>query len=142
MKKLAIIALALCCAAGITACKKEQIKGGPAGSGSESQQSDLKQFEQEGFVSRDSFRVIIVQPADSTMAIEDINKQLQTKALLSLKRYITSAGKSLSQNTDASLLNLIHDSGKTTPYKDSARTIYVLEISKANCKGYVDTLGK
>lgn len=138
MKKLTIIILSAVCAVSVLACKKDQVKTGGEGT----VQTDLRQFETEGFISRDSFRVIIVQPAHSTMAIEDINKQLKTKAFLSLKRYITSSGKSLSQNTDASLLNLISGSGKTTPYKDSARTIYVLDISKGNCKGYVDSLGK
>ena len=142
MKKITLAALALLVAASFSACKKEQVKGGASTDGSGTQQTDLKQFEQEGFISRDTFRVIIVQPSDSTMSAEDTGKQLQTKALLSLKRYITASGKSLSQNTDASLLNLIHDSGKTTPYKDSVRTIYVLDISKGNCKGYVDSLGK
>lgn len=142
MKKITLAALVLLVAASFSACKKEQVKGGASTDGTETQQTDLKQFEQEGFISRDTFRVIIVQPSDSTMSTEDIGKQLQTKALLSLKRYITASGKSLSKNTDASLLNLINGSGKTTPYKDSVRTIYALEISKGNCKGYVDSLGK
>ena len=145
MKKNLLFVIALCAAASVTACKKEQVKetapGGASPTG-QAQQADLKQFEQEGFTSRDSFRVIIVQPADSTMSVEDVTKQAQTKALQSLKRHIASVGKSISQNTDAGLLNLITGSGKITPHKDANRTIHVLEISKPGCKSYVESLGK
>jgi outer membrane biogenesis lipoprotein LolB len=146
MKKHIVFIIALCAAASLNACKNEQVKNTGTADGSTSssqdQQVDLRQFEQEGFTSRDSFRVIIVQPSDSAMTLADVTKQAHTKAMLSLKRHITSSGKSLSQNTDASLLNLINGSGKLTPYKDSARTIYVMEISKPGCKGYVESLGK
>ena len=146
MKKHILFIIVLCAAASMTACKNEQVKNPATADGStastQTQQIDIKQFEQEGFTSRDSFRVIIVQPSDSAMTLDDVTKQAQTKALQSLKRHIASTGKSMSQNTDASLLNLINGSGKLTPHKDSARTIYVLEITKPGCKGYVESLGK
>jgi hypothetical protein len=140
MKKLTLIILSAACAVSVLACKKEQVK--TSGANEETVQTDLRQFETEGFISRDCFRVIIVQPADSTSSIADIDKQARTKAFLSLKRYITSSGKTLGQNADAGILNIIQENGKLTPYKDAARTIYVLEISKSGCKSYVDTLGK
>ena len=145
MKKHLLFVIALCAAASVTACKKEQVKGtsegGASGSG-QAQQADLKQFEQEGFTSRDSFRVIIVQPSDSSSSVEEITKQAQNKALQSLKRHIAASGKSMAQNTDAGLLNLIRDSGRLTPYKDGSRTIHVFEISKPGCRSYVESLGK
>ncbi|HEY1405653.1 MAG TPA: hypothetical protein VF857_03500 [Spirochaetota bacterium] len=101
-------------------------------------------YEQEGFLSRDLFRVIVIRPFDSTMSDRDMERQLRNKASSSLKRHITSTGKSLDPNADAMILNLINDYGKTTPYddKEKARTIFVLDISKPGCKGYVEGMAK
>ena len=147
MKKTAILMCAMLCITMFISCKKEQIKTGNNISTKDTvvtPKNDLKQFEQEGFISKDLFRIIVVRPAGSDTSDEDIQKQAQNKTLASLKRYITSTGKMLQPNSDAQLLNLISGYGKLTPHDDAdaKRTIFVEEISKPGLKSYVENLGK
>lgn len=101
-------------------------------------------FEQEGFISKDHFRVLVIRPFDSTITDTEIEKQVKNKCIVSLKRHITSGGKTLSSNADAEILNLINDYGKITPHEDEggARTIFVLDIRKTGCRQQIESLGK
>lgn len=101
-------------------------------------------FEQEGFITKDHFRVLVIRPFDSTITDSEIEKQVRNKCIVSLKRHITSGGKTLSSNADAEILNLINDYSKITPHEDAggARTIFVLDIRKTGCRQQVDNLGK
>jgi len=146
MKKTGILICAMFCIAMCVSCKKEQVKTGGTETKAENTapKADIRQFEQEGFISKDLFRIIVVRPEGSSAGESEIQKQAQNKTLVSLKKYITSTGKSLQPNSDAQLLNLISGSGKITPYEDADahRTIFVLEIAKPGLRAYVDGLGK
>jgi hypothetical protein len=145
MKRAFIFAAVWMLAFSVSACKKDQLRNtGSPQPENQKEKPDFRQFEQEGFISRDLFRVIVVRPSGSSMTDDEVAKQARTKAILSLKRYLTSSGKSIQPNTDAGILNLIDDAGKITPYEDrsASRTVYVLDITKPECKSYVDTLGR
>jgi hypothetical protein len=101
-------------------------------------------FEQEGFLSKDHFRVIVIRPFDSTITDPEIEKQVRNKCIVSLKRHITAGGKTLATNADAEILNLINEYGKITPHEDNggSRTVFVLDIRKPGCRPFVENLGK
>ncbi|MGL4369587.1 MAG: hypothetical protein ACRCUT_07940 [Spirochaetota bacterium] len=144
MKKYLCVLCAVIISSSMAGCKKEQMKIDDRGIQTADAPAETQQFEQEGFISRDTFRVIIVRPSDSAVSDEETEKQAKMKALMSLKRYITAEGKALQPNADAQLRNLINDNGTIQPHEDAAahRTIFVLEISKQGCRAYVDGMGK
>jgi hypothetical protein len=102
----------------------------------------IEQYEQEGFLSKDLYRVIIVKPFGSTMTNDELEKQVKSKAIASLKKYITSNQKNLTANTNAEILNLINNSGTIREYSDSTRKLFILDIAKPGCRSFVDSLGQ
>src|SRR5512138_1178439 len=80
---------------------------------------DFRHYEKEGFITKDIFRVIVVQPFDSSTSDSDIEKQARNKAISSLKKHIVSVGLMPEANADAELINLINDSGKIMTIEDS-----------------------
>jgi hypothetical protein len=102
----------------------------------------IEQYEQEGFLSKDLYRVIIVKPFGSNITNDELEKQVKSKAIASLKKYITSNRKSLTANTNADILNLINNSGTIREYNDSTRNLFILDIKKPGCRSFVDSLGQ
>jgi hypothetical protein len=102
----------------------------------------IEQYEQEGFLSKDLYRVIIVKPFGSNITNDELEKQVKSKAIASLKKYITSNRKSLTANTNADILNLINNSGTIREYSDSTRNFFILDITKPGCRSFVDSLGQ
>jgi hypothetical protein len=107
-------------------------------------ETDFRHYEKEGFISKDLFRIIVIQPFDSSLKDTDIEKQARNKALSSLKKHIASTGTIPGSKTDAELINLINDNGKINRVEDRehSRTLFVLDIEKTGCKTFVETLGK
>jgi hypothetical protein len=126
-------------------CDKKQVKNNTVIPANKSDPIVEERFyEQEGFISKDLYRVIIVRPYDSTTTDPEIEKLVKNKALTSLKKYLSSLGKPVTKNTDSEILNLISDYGKIIPHDDKkhSRTIFALDIMKSGCKAYVEGLSK
>ena len=101
------------------------------------------QYEKEGFVSKNVYRVVIV--ADQNIGEEDmdiVKDQAKKRLLSSLQKYIHSQNKTVSQNTTAHLLNLIDSSG-TLMKQDKftvKSSVFFFDINKDNIKRYVDSI--
>ena len=102
----------------------------------------IERYENEGFITRDLYRVIIVKPADLSVDETDLERQARAKAIASLKKYITSGGKSLTANSNAEILNLISNNGSIKKISTDGKVLYVLDINRPGCRAYVDSLGK
>lgn len=97
-------------------------------------------YSTEGFINRDVFRVIIVEPAGNGRSQSDITASAQNRAISTLRKYIQSNGGTLSQKTDAEIRILV-EKGKLLSIKcNDSRTIYVFEIKSGNIKGKIDSL--
>jgi|GEM_PF-2775597 len=101
-------------------------------------------YENEGFVSRDTYVVIIVHPFTSSAPNADIESQAKKRALTSLLKYKHSQGngKMLSQNGTSQLVIIINENGKLMKIDDqeNSRSIYQFVINRENLKQIVDGL--
>lgn len=99
-------------------------------------------YEKEGFVSRDAYVVIIVQPFSTSETGTDIESKAKKRALTSLLKYKHSQGKILSQNGTTQIVNLINENGKLTRIDDSekSRSVFQFVVKKTNLKQIVDSL--
>jgi len=103
----------------------------------------MEEYKKEGFVSNGIFRVVIVEPRESTGRDGGkITDEAKKRAYLSLKRYLMSENRIVTANVDASLLNLVESEGTLTAIEDNSRTrtVYFYDIKKNNVRGYVDGL--
>jgi hypothetical protein len=102
----------------------------------------IERYENEGFITKDLYRVIIVKPANLSVEDAELERQARAKAIASLKKYITAGGKSLTSNTNAEILNLIGNSGSIKKISVDDKILYVLDIHRQGCRSYVDSLGQ
>jgi hypothetical protein len=102
----------------------------------------IERYENEGFITRDLYRVIIVKPANLSVDEADLERQARAKAIASLKKYISASGKSLTSNTNAEILNLIGNSGTIKKVRVEDKVLFILDINRPGCRAYVDTLGQ
>lgn len=104
----------------------------------------LTEYSKEGFISDNLFRVIIVKPSDSKLTTIKIKDLASKRAFSSFQKYILSNYDSLKRNSQATLLNLIHDKGILFNIKDEkkSRIIYVFEIKKSGLLKLINSLGR
>ena len=104
---------------------------------------DAGEYDREGFITPDLYRVVIVKPRDSAnISLKYVKRSAKSRALISLQKYIVSNNGTISQNTRAVLLNLINDHGKLNEeisrYK--SRNVYHFDIKKPALKSTMDNL--
>ena len=102
-----------------------------------------REYFKEGFISREVYRVVIVEPRDETgFSKSEIEKKAKKRTLISLQKYLMTKEGTINQNVNAALLNLIEESGtlQDSPEKQETRDVYLFEIKKDNLKRYVDDL--
>ena len=70
------------------------------------------EFREEGLISKDIYRVIIVEPKDKNISSNKINIEnlAKRRALLSLQKYLRSNNVMINRNVEVALLNLIDPS--------------------------------
>lgn len=130
-------------------CKHKQVTDNPnnnqntvsSGQNTVEDEALTKEYSQEGFISADSFRVIIIQTPESTIDEAGIKNMAENRANASLKKFIQSNGGTINTQTDAQL-NIIVQSGKIKKIIGKKRILYVFEINSPNLKRNVDNLGK
>lgn len=107
-------------------------------------QSDYDpQFEKEGFIAKNVYRVVIVTDKNfSDKDLDSVKETAQKRSLTSLQKYLQSQNKSVTQNTTAHLLNLILDNGALEMKKDltDKHTVFFFDVKKSDVKRYVDSL--
>lgn len=120
----------------ILSCSDEQIKENEPG------KSLALEFRDEGFISQNIYKIIIVKPKyKNSTDSRDTEKYAKKRALISLRKYVQSRKGKVSRNINAALLNLIDQNGKLR--KESSqknRDIYFFEIEKINLKEYINKL--
>ncbi len=96
-----------------------------------------KRYLKEGFVAKDTYRVVIVATKeDCDKNEDDIKSKAQKRALVSLQKLISSQGKRVGRNTKAGLLSLISNSGNFTKKNDGCKrfNIFYYDIKKRHIK--------
>ncbi len=105
----------------------------------------VKDYIKEGFISTDTFRIIIIQPRECDDERERIEKSAQQRAFISLQKYLSSIDKTINNNTRVKLLNLTKQNGSLKILEekcDRRKIVYTFEIKKVNLKHYIDTISE
>jgi hypothetical protein len=124
-------------------CKKDQVKDSKNGGKdpvSENNHKINKKYLNEGFISRNIFRsVIIATREECEEGTAGIEEKSRNRAFTSLQKYIQSTGNYSGGKTKASLLNLINQNGRFIPLKRecSKNNVYYYDIEKKNIKGHL-----
>lgn len=97
----------------------------------------------EGFISDNTFRVIIVATKDeSTTDPESVRSRAQKRALSSIEKYLRSSEQRMDTNTRARILGLVNAS--STFYRKDVGSeqqhVYYLDVTKDNIKAYIRRL--
>ncbi|HOS40114.1 MAG TPA: hypothetical protein PLG31_10295 [Spirochaetota bacterium] len=100
------------------------------------------EYQREGFISKDLYRIVIVSPADECPDMGYVEKNARQRAFMSLQKHLESRNKIVDQNTRARLLNLINEKGtvKNLECRDEKRKAFVFEIEMKNLGQYLDGL--
>ncbi len=101
----------------------------------------VREYLDEGFISEDVFRVVIVIPQGSTEDITVIEKRAKQRALMSLQKYLTSRNMTVDQKMRRKLLHLAE--GGTLSKRDDTcetRQVYLFQINRRNLKHHVDSI--
>ena len=103
-------------------------------------------FSQEGFISSDLFRVVIVKPAEAEgnhiSQVESLGKK---RAYMTLKNHLLSQERIITPNVDAKLLNLVSNYGKIRSVNKDAittRNVFYYEIERENLKSYIERMAQ
>jgi hypothetical protein len=129
-------------------CNKEQIrddKNGVKEPVSGNNDKIDKKYLDEGFISRDVFRSVIIAPREEceegSRAIEEKSRN---RAFTSLQKYVQSKGNYSGQKTNAELLNLMNRNGKFIPLKKECgkNNIYYYDIKKKNIRRHLKRISE
>lgn len=104
----------------------------------------LFEYEKEGFIDNNTFRVIVIIPADEHYDELSVQQKGQERAFVSLKNYIISQNKVFDSKMHNYLMTTITGYG-TLKKRDSTcstRYCYYFDITKSGLKTELDTLGK
>lgn len=102
-----------------------------------------REYEKEGFITKDLFRVVIVEPKGGQESDKmEIKKTAERRALSSMEKYLVENRIMADRNAKAVLLNLIGDHGKLkeSPLKSETRTVYFFDVEKPDLKQQLDNL--
>ncbi|NMB66010.1 MAG: hypothetical protein GYA16_14190 [Spirochaetes bacterium] len=104
----------------------------------------LFEYEKEGFIDNNTFRVIVIIPAEEHYDELSIQQKGQERAFVSLKNYIISRNNVFDSKMHNYLMTTITGYG-TLKKRDSTcstRYCYYYDITKSGLKAEIDTLGK
>ena len=101
------------------------------------------EFEKEGFISADLYRIVIVEP-EGGAEISATEKTARMRALSSLQKYLQSNDMVVDQNVTARLLALIDESGRlrTSTASDGGRCVYYFDIERPRLADYVLSISR
>ena len=94
---------------------------------------------QEGLISKDTYRVIIVDPKDGTKT--DVTALAKRRALISMQKYIKSDDARIVKESTAILLDMIDRYGiLRKEASGKRRDVYFFEINKNNLDKFLNDL--
>ncbi len=130
------IAAALCC----LSCAKETVRDNGAGN-VEPSYSDLgleKKFLEEGFITDDLYRVVMITPADAAMDLEALKTRAANRARVSLERCLTSENIQSDRNIQAAILILIERNGSLIKKEIEHKryNVFYFDIARKNMMNY------
>lgn len=103
-----------------------------------------EEFADEGFVSGDTYRIIIVEPREYVDSDNEdyIRRAATRRAMLSMQKYLRSRNIDVDRNVNANILNLINDYGelKMCIKQQERRNVHSFEIKKPDLKKYLDSI--
>ena len=101
------------------------------------------EFEKEGFISADLYRIVIVEP-EGGAEITAAEKTARMRALSSLQKYLQSKDMVVDQNVTARLLALIDESGRLgrSTSNGGGRCVYYFDIERPRLADYVLSISR
>lgn len=104
----------------------------------------LYEFDKEGFIDSNTFRVIIIVPAKEQYDETTIARKGQERALVSLKNYVLSQQKGYNAKMQDHLIKTITTYGilQKRDSLSATRFCYYYDIKKIGLKSEIDALGK
>ncbi|MBP7603216.1 MAG: hypothetical protein KBA15_04775 [Spirochaetes bacterium] len=101
------------------------------------------EFEKEGFISADLYRIVIVEP-EGGAEIAAAEKTARMRALSSLQKYLQSKDMVVDQNVTARLLALIDESGRLgrSTSNGGGRCVYYFDIERPRLADYVLSISR
>jgi len=98
------------------------------------------EYEYEGFINENTYRIVIVMPNDTMKNKQaDVEKTARMRALSSIQKYLASQDKQVDHNITAELLSLIEKNGNLFAGHSAtkSRDIYYYDIKKEHLKEYL-----
>jgi hypothetical protein len=100
-------------------------------------------YQQEGFVSKNTFRVVIV--ADRNVRETDmdaIKDNARKRSLATLQKFLQSSNRTVTQNTTAELINLIEEKGALIRKDDITEksTVFFFDVEKSDFRRFLDSI--
>ncbi|MCX8124262.1 MAG: hypothetical protein N3F66_08875 [Spirochaetes bacterium] len=104
----------------------------------------LFEYEKEGFIDNNTFRVVVILPAEEQYNELSAQQKGQERAYVSLKNYITTQNKVFDSKIHNYLLTIISSYGSIKKRNSSCSTryCYYYDITKNGLKAEIDALGK
>ncbi len=128
---------------GFSSCSKNIKKTNATSIPLDNTSSTDREYIKEGFITKDLYRIIIVEPKDEIdYPKTSIEKTAKRRAFVSLQKYLSANNILPDKNINANLLNLIGEYGtiKEAPGKSKTRKVHLFEIKKSNLKQSLDNL--
>ena len=113
--------------------------------GSDNQEKMLLEYQKEGFISPDRYRVIIVVPAEERCDdLNEMRRKARQRAVLSLRKYLMSQDIPVTRNAQAYILNVVNNHGSLIRHQSSSssRYCFFFDIKKDNLKYNLDHIEK
>ncbi len=101
-----------------------------------------EQFRKEGFIAPNTFRVVIIEPAESTGSDNYALETAKKRAYLMLKKHLLSDNRIVTSNVDAAILGIVERDGSLRKIEDAKKTrnVYFFEIKKEGIKQHIESL--
>ncbi|MCX7678361.1 MAG: hypothetical protein N2316_04005 [Spirochaetes bacterium] len=101
-----------------------------------------EEFRKEGFISPNIFRVVIIEPVDSSSTRDYAQETAKKRAFLMLKKHLLSENRIVNQNVEATILGIVEHNGTVTKVDDMKKTrnVYFFEIKKEGIKQHIESL--
>jgi len=142
IKISSIVGCFLCCITIVFfSCAKKQIVQEPV---PEQHNNLVLEYEKEGFIDNNTFRVIMIVPAEEEYDELSVKQKGQERAFVSLKHYIISKKKIYDEKVHGYLITTISEFG-TLKKRESispSRYCYYFDITKSGLKKEIDALGQ
>ncbi len=101
-----------------------------------------EQFRKEGFIAPNTFRVVIIEPAETAGSDNYALETAKKRAYLMLKKHLLSDNRIVTSNVDAAILGIVERDGSLRKVEDAKKTrnVYFFDIKKEGIKQHIESL--